>query len=128
MHQLTNAASLSVSSTGIVYSSGSSIRYKVLSKKPVDVQGFYGLEAKMARFKKGYLPEGHEWEGQYMPMLIAEDVDEICYEAACHDDQGRVTDWNFRVMIPVHQQMLVEQHRKIKELEKRLDDIQQKGA
>ena len=128
LYHLSGAVSLGVTNTGTLYSSSSSIRFKELSDAPVDVSKFYGLEAKTARFKPGVLPDGHEWEGLYMPMLIAEEVDAICHEAAAHDEDGRVMDWNYRVMIPVHQQMLVEQYQKIRELEARLDWIQQKGV
>ena len=107
----------------LVAVTSSSKRYKDIISDTVDISNFYNLTAKLAKYKDGYLVEGDELEGKSMPMLIAEDVDEICHEAAIHAD-GKVEDWNHRILIPVHQQMLVEQHKEIERLNKKVSDLE----
>ena len=59
--------------------------------------------------------EGDENEGRYLPMFIAEDVEEHFPQAATHMN-GQVEDWNYRVMIPAMFAMLKQQKSEIEDL------------
>lgn len=120
------AKTLTVSSNGTVFkSSSSSKRYKdigtAVSKK--DIDGWYNIESYWAKYKDGYLREGDENEGRYIPMFIAENVAEHLPEASIHEN-GLIEDWNARVMIPAMFAMLKQQHEEIVELKQIVKELQ----
>lgn len=120
------AKTLTVSSNGTVFkSSSSSKRYKdigtAVSKK--DIDDWYNIESYWAKYKDGYLREGDENEGRYIPMFIAENVAEHLPEASIHEN-GLVEDWNYRVMIPAMFAMLKQQHEEIVELKQIVKELQ----
>ena len=55
-----------------------------------------------------------------MPMFLAEDVEKHMPEAAVYNKDGKIEDWNYRVVIPAMFAMLKEQHQEIEELKKQL--------
>ena len=59
---------------------------------------------------------------KYMPMFLAEDVKKHMPEAAIYKD-GKIEDWNYRVMIPAMFAMLKEQHEEIKELKQTVKEM-----
>lgn len=120
------AKTLTVSSNGTVFkSSSSSKRYKdigaAISKE--DIDDWYNIESYWARYKNGYLREGDENEGRYIPMFIAENVAEHLPEASIHEN-GLVEDWNYRVMVPAMFAMLKQQHEEINELKQIVKELQ----
>lgn len=107
-----------IQSDGRVTVHSSSLRYKDISNQKVDITLFYNVSAKMAKYKQGFLPVGHQLENKFMPMLIAEQIDKICPQAVIHNKKGQAENWSEKVLIPIHQQMLVQQHKKIQQLQK----------
>lgn len=102
--------------------SSSSERYKDIGNviTPSEIEEWYKIEPIWAKYKDGYLMEGDENEGRYLPMFIAEDVEEHFSEAVMHVN-GQAEDWNYRMMIPAMFAMLKEQKKQIDEQEKRLN-------
>nr|DAG54904.1 MAG TPA: Receptor recognition protein, Long tail, Helical sandwich, Tail fiber [Caudoviricetes sp.] len=120
------AKTLTVSSNGTVFkSSSSSKRYKdigaTVSKK--DIDDWYNIESYWAKYKNGYLREGDENEGRYIPMFVAENVAEHLPEASIHEN-GLIEDWNARVMIPAMFAMIKQQHEEINELKQIVKELQ----
>lgn len=110
----------------MVVLSSSSKRYKDLgdSIKPEELKNWYNIEPLWAKYKDGYLVEGDENEGRYIPMFIAEDVEEYFPEATRHQN-GQVEDWNYRVMIPAMFAMIKRQKSEIDLLKQELNEIKQ---
>ena len=103
--------------------SSSSERYKDIGNviTPSEIEEWYKIEPIWAKYKDGYLMEGDENEGRYLPMFIAEDVEEHFPEAVMHVN-GQVEDWNYRMMIPAMFAMLKQQKSEIDNLK---DDIKE---
>lgn len=111
----------------ISYLSSSSERYKnlgdAISKK--DVENWYNIEPLWAKYKGGYLISGDENENRYIPMFTAENVEKHMPEAVRHQD-GKVEDWNYRVMIPAMFAMLKNQKSEIDELKQEIEGLKKK--
>lgn len=122
----TNNAKFLISGVDAVlaYEQGSSIRYKTVKRNmnSKDVKKAYNIQPVYAMMKKGYLSEDDERYGKYYPMLVAENVDENIPDAADHVN-GLVENWNDRIMTVLHQQMLIDQHNQILELEKTVEAL-----
>lgn len=97
--------------------SSSSKRYKDIGEiiSEDDIENWYNIQPLWAKYKDGYLIEGDENEGRYLPMFVAEDVEKYLPEAVTHEN-GQVEDWNYRVMIPAMFAMIKKQHEEIQEL------------
>ena len=110
----------------MVVLSSSSKRYKDLgdSITPEELKNWYNIEPLWAKYKDGYLVEGDENEGRYIPMFIAEDIEEYFPEATRHQN-GQVEDWNERIMIPAMFAMIKSQKSEIDLLKQELNEIKQ---
>ncbi len=104
----------------VAYLSSSSERYKDVQKNLECMEQWYDIEPVWAKYKDGYLTEGDAFNGKDMPMFLAEDVEKHMPEAAVYNKDGKIEDWNYRVMIPAMFAMLKEQHQEIEELKKYL--------
>lgn len=97
--------------------SSSSKRYKdvgdIISEK--DIENWYNIRPLWAKYKAGYLMEGDENEGKYLPMFIAEDVEKYFPQAVTHEG-SQVEDWNYRIMIPAMFAMIKQQKEEIESL------------
>lgn len=104
----------------------SSKRYKDLGNNisSEELDNWYNIEPLWAKYKDGYLVKGDENEGRYIPMFIAEDVEEYFPEATRHAN-GQVEDWNERIMIPAMFAMLKNQKSEIDLLKQELNEIKQ---
>ena len=95
----------------------SSKRYKdvgdIISEK--DIENWYNIRPLWAKYKAGYLMEGDENEGKYLPMFIAEDVEKYFPQAVTHEG-SQVEDWNYRIMIPAMFAMIKQQKEEIESL------------
>lgn len=111
----------------LMLKSSSSKRYKDIGSdiSEQEIEEWYNIEPTWAKYKKGYLVEGDENEGRYIPMFIAEDVEEYFPEAARHAN-GLVEDWNERIMIPAMFAMLKAQKKKIDQQEKLINKLCEK--
>lgn len=125
--QYTNAYTLMLKLDGTVVRSASSAkRYKDV-REDIDAQSienWYSIQTVWAKYKDGYLSSEDENSGKYMPMFLADDVEQHMPEAAIHMD-GKIEDWNYRVMIPAMFAMLKQQKLEIDSLKQELDEVKQ---
>lgn len=108
----------------VAYHASSSKRYKDIGN-PIsddDLSEWYKIQPVWAKYKDGYLKEDDGHNGKYLPMFIAEDVEEHLPEAASHLD-GKTEDWNFRIMIPAMFEMIRSQKRQIDELKTEVENL-----
>lgn len=110
----------------LMLKSSSSKRYKDIGSdiSEQEIEEWYNIEPLWAKYKEGYLVEGDENEGRYIPMFIAEDVEEYFPEATRHAN-GLVEDWNERIMIPAMFAMIKSQKSEINLLKQELNEIKQ---
>lgn len=108
----------------LMLKSSSSKRYKDIGNNisEQEIEEWYNIEPTWAKYKDGYLVKGDENEGRYIPMFIAEDVEEYFPEATRHAN-GLVEDWNERIMIPAMFAMIKQQKAEIDMLNKKLEEI-----
>lgn len=111
----------------LMLKSSSSKRYKDIGSdiSEQEIEEWYNIEPLWAKYKEGYLVEGDENEGRYIPMFIAEDVEEYFPEATRHAN-GLVEDWNERIMIPAMFAMIKAQKKKIDQQEKLINKLCEK--
>ena len=104
--------------------SSSSKRYKdvgdIISEK--DIENWYNIRPLWAKYKTGYLMEGDENEGKYLPMFIAEDVEKYFPQAVTHEG-SQVEDWNYRIMIPAMFAMIKQQKEEIESLKQAVKEM-----
>ena len=125
LQSATDGAALVVGSSGMVFKrSSSSKRYKDIGESiiPSEIEEWYKIEPVWAKYKDGYLAEGDENEGRYLPMFIAEDVEKHFPEAATHE-HGQVEDWNYRMMIPAMFAMIKQQKSEIDNLKEDIKEL-----
>lgn len=123
--QNTNAYNLLLMTDGTVTrAASSSKRYKDIGDaiSEMDIDNWYKIEPVWAKYKDGYLAEGDENEGRYLPMFIAEDVEKYFPEAATHE-HGQVEDWNYRMMIPAMFAMIKQQKSEIDNLKEDIKEL-----
>lgn len=127
VEQYTNAYTLMLKLDGTVVRSASSAkRYKDV-REDIDAQSienWYSIQTVWAKYKDGYLSSEDENSGKYMPMFLADDVEQHMPEAAIHMD-GKIEDWNYRVMIPAMFAMMKQQKSEIDSLKQELDEVKQ---
>lgn len=127
VEQYTNAYTLMLKLDGTVVRSASSAkRYKDVREDidPQSIEKWYDIQTVWAKYKDGYLSSEDENYGKYMPMFLADDVEQHMPEAAIHMD-GKIEDWNYRVMIPAMFAMLKQQKSEMNSLKQELDEIKQ---
>ena len=123
--QNTSAYDLLLMTDGTVTrAASSSKRYKDIGDaiSEMDIDNWYKIEPVWAKYKDGYLAEGDENEGRYLPMFIAEDV-EKCFPQAVAHDGSQVEDWNYRMMIPAMFAMIKQQKEEIESLKQAVKEI-----
>lgn len=123
--QNTNAYDLLLMTDGTVTrAASSSKRYKDIGDaiSEIDIDNWYKIEPVWAKYKDGYLAEGDENEGRYMPMFIAEDVEEHFPQAATHVN-NQIEDWNYRMMIPAMFAMIKQQKEEIESLKQAVKEM-----
>lgn len=117
-------ANLHIGSYGYIRKTrtSSSKRYKDILRtfREGEISSLYQITPVWAKYKEGHLRKDDERNGEYFPMLIAEDVAQNIPLAADHNAEGGVEDWNFRVLIPCMIQALKEQHQEIETLKLRM--------
>lgn len=129
LYNLTHVSSgghlvLSQDGATVAYLSSSSERYKDVQEDLQCMEQWYNIQPVRARYKDGYLTEADPFNGKDMPMFLAEDVKKHMPEAAVYKD-GKIEDWNYRVMIPAMFAMLKQQKSEIDSLKQELDEIKQ---
>ena len=111
----------------LMLKSSSSKRYKDIGNNisEQEIEEWYNIEPTWAKYKDGYLVKGDENEGRYIPMFIAEDVEEYFPEATRHAN-GLVEDWNERIMIPAMFAMIKSQKEQLDRQEKLINKLCEK--
>lgn len=104
----------------LAYLSSSSERYKDVQEDLQCMEQWYNIQPVWAKYKDGYLTEDDAFNGKDMPMFLAEDVEKHMPEAAVYNNDGKIEDWNYRVVIPAMFVMLKKQRLEIEKLKKRL--------
>lgn len=125
LQSATDGAALVVGSSGMVFKrSSSSKRYKDIGESiiPSEIEEWYKIEPVWAKYKDGYLAEGDENEGRYLPMFIAEDVEKHFPQAATHAN-NQIEDWNYRMMIPAMFAMIKQQKSEIDNLKEDIKEL-----
>lgn len=123
--QNTNAYDLLLMTNGTVTrAASSSRRYKDIGKAITssEIEEWYKIEPVWAKYKDGYLANGDENEGRYLPMFIAEDVEEHFPQAATHVN-NQIEDWNYRMMIPAMFAMIKQQKEEIESLKQAVEEM-----
>lgn len=123
--QNTNAYNLLLMTDGTVTrAASSSKRYKDIGDaiSEMDIDNWYKIEPVWAKYKDGYLAEGDENKGRYLPMFIAEDVEEHFPQAATHVN-NQIEDWNYRMMIPAMFAMIKQQKSEIDNLKENIKEL-----
>ena len=109
----------------LAYLSSSSERYKDVQEDLQCMEQWYNIQPVWAKYKDGYLTDDDIFNGKNMPMFLAEDVEKHMPEAAVYNKDGKIEDWNYRVMIPAMFAMLKQQKSEIDSLKQELDEIKQ---
>ncbi len=111
----------------LMLKSSSSKRYKDIGNNIAEqeIEEWYNIEPTWAKYKEGYLVEGDENEGRYIPMFIAENVEAFFPEATRHQN-GLVEDWNERIMIPAMFAMIKSQKEQLDRQEKLINQLYKK--
>ena len=71
------------------------------------------------RYKDGYLADGDEMEGKTIPGFYAEDIEGLVPIAVYHNKDGKVENWQERVILPLMLKVIQEQQHRIEQLERR---------
>ena len=111
----------------LMLKSSSSKRYKDIGNdiSEQEIENWYNIEPTWAKYKEGYLVEGDENEGRYIPMFIAENVEAFFPEATRYQN-GLVEDWNERIMIPAMFAMIKSQKKQLDRQEKLINQLYKK--
>ena len=130
LYNLTHVSSgghlvLSQDGATVAYLSSSSKRYKTVQKNLECMEQWYDIEPVWAKYKNGYLADDDIFNGKNMPMFLAEDVEKHMPEAAVYNKDGKIEDWNYRIMIPAMFAMLKQQKSEIDSLKRELGEIKQ---
>lgn len=124
---LTSGNYLRIFDNTVYMSSSSSERYKILGdempKKFLD--NLYNITPRFARYKDGYLGKDDERLGVEFPMFIAEDVEKYFPLATDHVD-GKVENWNERIMVPAMFAMIKSQKEQLDRQEKLINQLYEK--
>ena len=127
LRTLTSGNYLRIFDNTVYMSSSSSERYKILGdempKKFLD--NLYNITPRFARYKDGYLGKDDERLGVEFPMFIAEDVEKYFPLATDHVD-GKVENWNERIMVPAMFAMIKSQKEQLDRQEKLINQLYEK--
>ena len=124
-----NGGRLMVMDKTVAFTSSSSRRYKhsIRPIESVDLDPHKLLDLPIVQFEwnDDHSLQYEDMRGQTIPGIIAEDVEEIYPAATIHDAEGRVESWDERRLIPGMLALIQEQDKKIKELEARLEKLEE---
>lgn len=127
LNTLTTGNYLRIFENGVYMSSSSSKRYKILgsemSKEFLD--NLYNITPRFARYKDGYLSKDDERVNIEFPMFIAEDVEKYFPLATDHVD-GKVENWNERIMIPAMFAMIKSQKKQLDRQKELINQLYEK--
>lgn len=109
--------------------SSSSKRYKhsirPIESADLDPHKLLSLPVVQFEWNDNHPLQYDDMRGKTIPGIIAEDVAEIYPSAVIHDAEGQVESWDERRLIPGMLALIQEQDKKIKELEARLEKLEE---
>lgn len=122
----TSGLDLAIYDRNLYTRSSSSRRYKdiIRDMDEEDISGLYGIQPVIAKYKKGYLAENDAREGKEYPMFIAEDVYRYFPDAVDFNEEGKIENWNDRIMIPAMFQMIKSQKETIDAMAGRIERLE----
>lgn len=103
----------------LAYSASSSIRYKdhIRDMSVPDLEGLWNLPVVWYKYKDGYLASDDKMVGKAIPGFYAEQVECYLPSAARYNTEGKIEDWNERMMIPYMTKGIQQLHKETKYLE-----------
>lgn len=103
----------------LAYSASSSIRYKdhIRDMSLPDLEGLWNLPVVWYKYKDGYLASDDKMVGKAIPGFYAEQVERYLPSAARYNTEGKIEDWNERMMIPYMTKGIQQLHKETKYLE-----------
>lgn len=103
----------------LAYSASSSIRYKdhIRDMSLPDLEGLWNLPVVWYKYKDGYLASDDKMAGKAIPGFYAEQVERYLPSAARYNTEGKIEDWNERMMIPYMTKGIQQLHKETKYLE-----------
>lgn len=130
---VTNAPNMYITSNGWIRRSTntSSRRYKEdikdLKNDELNPERLYDLKVKQFKYKEKYQPNENDCRyDKDLVGFIAEDVAEIYPISADYNENGEVENWNDRYMIPPMLALIQSHKKKIDELERRIETLENK--
>ena len=119
---------ITVNGRSVQVQSSSSLRYKhdiaSIKDEALDPHKLLDLPVRQFRYNEDAKLQYEDMEGQLLPGLIAEEVEDIYPSATIHNEKGEVESWDERRIIPGMLALIQEQARKIDELEARLEKLE----
>ena len=118
------SANVNMAANGRIHiSGGSSKRFKHdicdISASEIDPHKLYNLKVRQFIYNDDYLDTSDHKTGKVVPGFIAEEVYDI-YPIASEFMNGKVRDWDVRVIVPAMLKLIQEQKMEIEELKKGL--------
>lgn len=117
----TSGGHLVFASDGITlaYAASSSMRYKdhICDMSGADLDGLWNLPVVWYKYKDGYLAPDDKMIGKEIPGFYAEQVERYLPAAARYNTEGKIEDWNERMMIPYMTKGIQQLHKEMKYLE-----------
>lgn len=116
----TSGGHLVFASDGITlaYAASSSMRYKdhICDMSGADLDGLWNLPVVWYKYKDGYLAPDDKMIGKEIPGFYAEQVERYLPAAARYNTEGKIEDWNERMMIPYMTKGIQQLHKETKYL------------
>lgn len=114
----------------VAYQSTSSKRYKhdikYALEDDLNPEKLYELPVAQFVYNEEVPLQYNDMEGQTIPGIIAEDVEDIYPSAVIHDSDGKVESWDERRIIPPMLALIQKQNEQIKMLENRVSALEKK--
>lgn len=103
----------------LAYAASSSMRYKdhIRDMSEPDLDGLWNLPVVWYKYKDGYLAADDKMAGKAIPGFYAEQVERYLPSAARYNTEGKIEDWNERMMIPYMTKGIQQLHKETKYLE-----------
>ena len=103
----------------LAYAASSSMRYKdhIRDMSAPDLEGLWSLPVVWYKYKDGYLASDDKMAGKAIPGFYAEQVERYLPSAARYNTEGKIEDWNERMMIPYMTKGIQQLYKETKYLE-----------
>lgn len=110
---------------GLATDTDSSKRFKhdikLLENDELNPDKLYEIPVIQFKYNDDHIAKNSQYKGKDIIGLIAEDVEKIYPIATWYDEEGRVEDWNEKLIIAGMLKLIQDQHKEIEALKERLD-------